>query len=59
MDFNKNLIKSVQFRENGDHDTQFSQTQRKYWKLPCKCAKNRLKMEKLREGNSVKQSSPP
>ena len=30
MDFNKNLIKSVQFRENGDHDTQFSQTQRKY-----------------------------
>ena len=58
MDFNINLIKSVQFRENGDHIVfnlaKSRENTENYNANKLKC---RLKMEKIREGNCVIESS--
>ena len=62
MDFNKNWIKSVQFRDIGDHivlNLAKNRENTENYHANCKCAKNRLKREKLRYGYCVIQSSPP
>ena len=59
-DFNKNWIKSVQFRENRDHIllelAKFKENTQNYH---AKGLKNRLIIEKSREGNCVIQRSIP
>ena len=60
MDFNKIWIKSVQFRENGDHIVlnlaMNSENTENYHAI---VLKNRLKVEKLRVVHCVIQSSTP
>ena len=54
----KNRIKSVQFRDNGDHIVlNLAKNSENTENYHANVLKNRLKMEKLREGNSFIQSS--
>ena len=60
MDFTKNFNKSVQFRENGDHIVlNLAKNRKNTENYHANVLKKEVKMEKLREGNSVIQSSTP
>ena len=62
MDFNYNWIKSVQFRENLDNivlNLTKNMENTENYHANSQCAKNRLKIVKLRKGDCVIQSSTP
>ena len=62
IDFNKNWIKSVQFKENGDHIVlNLAKNSENSENYHANVLQNRLKMEKLMDRNCVIQGSttPP